>query len=98
MRREEAESRNGHLVSSGLNPLPVEDIARRAHEGGYITGVTEHTFNRWAWARTEFDVECTQFEGHRLYVGLCAGCHGADGEGPPFGPFAMLGKYHADVG
>ncbi|KZY41316.1 aldehyde oxidase [Roseovarius sp. HI0049] len=62
VRREEAEWRDGHLVAGGLNPLPLEDLARRAHERGYITGVTVHTFNRWAWARAEFEVEGTRFE------------------------------------
>ncbi len=28
-------------------------------------------------------------EGHRLYLGLCAGCHGADGEGQPYGSVPM---------
>ena len=62
VRRDEAEWRDGHLVAGGLNPLPLEDLARRAHERGYITGVTVHTFNRWAWARAEFEVEGERFE------------------------------------
>lgn len=28
-------------------------------------------------------------QGHRLYLGLCAGCHGADGEGQPYGSVPM---------
>lgn len=62
VRREEAEWRDGHLVAGGLNPLPLADLARRAHERGYVTGVTVHTFNRWAWARAEFDVDGERFE------------------------------------
>ncbi|MFX0546573.1 xanthine dehydrogenase family protein molybdopterin-binding subunit [Roseovarius sp. S1116L3] len=60
VRREEAEWRGGHLVAGGLDPLPLEDLSRRAHERGFITGVTVHTFNRWAWARAEFEVDGTR--------------------------------------
>jgi len=31
-------------------------------------------------------------EGHRLYMGLCAGCHGGDGQGQPFGSVPMVGN------
>ncbi|MEQ8291199.1 MAG: c-type cytochrome [Roseovarius sp.] len=31
-------------------------------------------------------------EGHGLYMGLCAGCHGSEGEGQPFGSVAMVGN------
>lgn len=62
VRREEAEWRDGHLVAGGLNPLPLKDLAARAHERGFITGVAVHTFNRWAWARAEFEVEGDRFE------------------------------------
>lgn len=57
VRREDAEWRNGMLVAGGLNPLSLEQLAQRAHERGFITGVTIHTFNRWAWTEAEFEVE-----------------------------------------
>ena len=57
VRREDAVWRDGHLVAGGLNPLPLADLARRVHERGFITGVTVHTFNRWSWARAEFEVD-----------------------------------------
>lgn len=31
-------------------------------------------------------------DGHRLYVGLCAGCHGTNGSGQPSGSVAMVGN------
>ncbi|WP_435988766.1 xanthine dehydrogenase family protein molybdopterin-binding subunit [Sulfitobacter sp. SH24] len=62
VRREEAEWRDGYLVAGGLTPLLLTDLSRRAHERGYITGVTVHTFNRWAWATAEFEVEGARFE------------------------------------
>ncbi|WP_111735595.1 xanthine dehydrogenase family protein molybdopterin-binding subunit [Roseovarius amoyensis] len=63
IRRDQAEWRDGHLVASGLQPLPFADLARRAHERGLITGVTVHTFNRWAWATAEFEVDGTPVSG-----------------------------------
>lgn len=33
--------------------------------------------------------------GHRLYLGLCAGCHGPDGEGKPFGSVPLHGNTSA---
>jgi len=57
VRREEAVWRDGKLVAGALNPLPFDALAKRAHERGYVTGVTVHTFNRWAWARAEFEVD-----------------------------------------
>ncbi|MCT8266274.1 molybdopterin-dependent oxidoreductase [Afifella sp. JA880] len=61
VRREDAEWRNGKLVAGALNPLSLEELAQRAHERGYITGVTVHTFNRWAWTEAEFEVEGRRF-------------------------------------
>lgn len=63
IRRDQAEWRGGSLVAGGLQPLSFGDLARRAHERGLITGVTVHTFNRWAWARAEFDVDGTPVSG-----------------------------------
>ncbi len=60
LRRDQAEWRDGHLVASALQPLPFADLARRAHERGFVTGVTVHTFNRWAWANAEFAVDDTR--------------------------------------
>lgn len=61
LRRENAEWREGMLVAGGLQPLSLEQLAERAHARGFITGVTVHTFNRWAWAEAEFEVEGERF-------------------------------------
>ena len=61
VRREDAEWRDTMLVSGGLNPLSLEQLAQRAHERGFITGVTIHTFNRWAWTEAEFEVDGETF-------------------------------------
>ncbi|WP_205961701.1 xanthine dehydrogenase family protein molybdopterin-binding subunit [Pararhodobacter oceanensis] len=63
VRRDQAEWREGYLAAGSLQPLSFVDLARRAHERGLITGVTVHTFNRWAWATAEFDVEGTPVTG-----------------------------------
>lgn len=63
IRRDQAEWREGHLVASGLQPLTFVELAQRAHDRGFITGVTVHTFNRWAWATAEFDVDGTPVKG-----------------------------------
>ena len=34
-------------------------------------------------------------EGHALYLGLCAGCHGADGDGQPYGSVPLRGNTSA---
>ncbi|WP_099828014.1 c-type cytochrome [Oceaniglobus indicus] len=34
-------------------------------------------------------------EGHRLYLGLCAGCHGSDGAGQPFGSVPLASNTSA---
>lgn len=57
LRCEQAEWRNGALVANALPPLGFAELARRAHERGLITGVTVHTFNRWAWAKARFEVD-----------------------------------------
>ncbi|WP_284164770.1 molybdopterin cofactor-binding domain-containing protein [Frigidibacter sp. SD6-1] len=56
VRRENAEWRDGQLVAGGLEPLDIGRLAQRAHDRGFVTGVTVHTFNRWAWATAEFDL------------------------------------------
>lgn len=57
IRRDQAEWKDGTLRASGLEPISLADLAARAHDKGLITGLTVHTFNRWAWARASFEVE-----------------------------------------
>ena len=56
------EWRNGMLVAEGLEPLSLERLAKAAHDQGLITGVVVHTFNRWAWAKADFEVNGTKFQ------------------------------------
>lgn len=44
------------LGGGGMKPIPFEQLARKAHEMGLITGVAVHTFSRWEWARADFDI------------------------------------------
>lgn len=44
------------LGGAGMNPIPFEQLAKKAHEMGLITGVALHVFSRWEWATAEFDI------------------------------------------
>lgn len=44
------------LGGAGMKPIPFEQLAKKAHEMGLITGVALHTFSRWEWASAEFDI------------------------------------------
>lgn len=57
IRVEDAELRDGVLHCKSLEPLPLARLAASAHALGLVTGVTVHSFNRWAWAEAEFDLE-----------------------------------------
>ncbi len=50
VRREDARWTPAGLTADGLEPLPLEQLARIAHEKGFITGAMVHSFNRWQWA------------------------------------------------
>ena len=56
VRIEDARWVNGKLSADGLEALPFEQIAKKAHELGLVTGATVHVFNRWQWAEAEFEV------------------------------------------
>ena len=47
---------DGRLSAMGLEPLPLEQIAKKAHELNLVTGVVLHAFNRYQWAEADFDV------------------------------------------
>ncbi|MGG4603756.1 xanthine dehydrogenase family protein molybdopterin-binding subunit [Paenalcaligenes sp. Me131] len=44
------------LGGAGMKPIAFEQLAKKAHEMGLITGVALHTFSRWEWASAEFDI------------------------------------------
>ncbi|WP_322030462.1 xanthine dehydrogenase family protein molybdopterin-binding subunit [Paraburkholderia sp. J76] len=56
VRVEDARWVNGKLSADGLEALPLERIAKKAHELGLVTGATVHVFNRWQWSEAEFDL------------------------------------------
>jgi CO/xanthine dehydrogenase Mo-binding subunit len=53
---EDARWLDGQLAFAGLPALALRDIARRAHEGGHVTGAMAHGFSRWAWAAARFRI------------------------------------------
>ncbi|GLI94703.1 xanthine dehydrogenase family protein molybdopterin-binding subunit [Methylocystis echinoides] len=46
----------GQLVAPGLRPLPLSEIAAKAHAKGGVTAAMGHSFCRWAWSRATFDI------------------------------------------
>jgi CO/xanthine dehydrogenase Mo-binding subunit len=57
-RYEQATFADGKVGAAGLEALPLERVAAKAHAMGLITGVAVHTFNRnrGGWAEAEFDI------------------------------------------
>lgn len=47
---------DGRLSAGGLEPLPLEQLAKRAHDMKLVTGVVLHAFNRYQWAEADYDV------------------------------------------
>jgi CO/xanthine dehydrogenase Mo-binding subunit len=56
VRREDARWENGKLTASGMEPLSLEQLAKKAHELQLVTAAVGHAFNRWQWAEADFDV------------------------------------------
>ncbi len=56
VRREDARWVDGKLTAAGLEPLPLEQLAQKAHDLGLVTGAVVHVFNRWQWSEAEFDI------------------------------------------
>jgi CO/xanthine dehydrogenase Mo-binding subunit len=57
VRAEDARWIHGALSADGLEPLPLERLAKEAHARGLIVGAVVHTFNRWQWAEAEFEID-----------------------------------------
>jgi len=57
VRREDARWVDGRLTAAGLTPLPLEQLAQKAHDLGLVTGAIVHVFNRWQWTEAEFDID-----------------------------------------
>ncbi len=56
VRVEDARWVQGKLTAGGLQALPYEQLAKKAHELGLVTGATVHVFNRWQWTEADFEV------------------------------------------
>ncbi|WP_211450722.1 xanthine dehydrogenase family protein molybdopterin-binding subunit [Collimonas antrihumi] len=56
VRVEDARWVDGKLSAAGLEALPYDQLVKKAHELGLVTGATVHVFNRWQWAEAEFEI------------------------------------------
>ncbi|SAL53854.1 aldehyde oxidase and xanthine dehydrogenase molybdopterin binding protein [Caballeronia turbans] len=56
VRIEDARWTDGKLSADGLEPIPFEQLAKKAYELGLVTGAAVHTFNRWQWSEAQFDI------------------------------------------
>ncbi|SPA18193.1 putative xanthine deshydrogenase [Cupriavidus taiwanensis] len=56
VRVEDARWVDGKLSAGGLQALPFEQLASKAHELGLVTGATVHAFNRWQWSEADFEI------------------------------------------
>lgn len=56
VRVEDARWVDGKLSAAGLEALPYEQLVKKAHELGLVTGATVHVFNRWQWTEAEFEI------------------------------------------
>jgi len=56
VRVEDARWVDGKLSAAGLQALPYEQVVKKAHELGLVTGATVHVFNRWQWAEADFEI------------------------------------------
>ncbi len=79
VRREDAVWHEGRLIASGLKPLEFGELAARAHEFGFVTGVTVHTFNRWAWASASFEIDGRDYDAPIDAMSVRWGTRASDG-------------------
>ena len=56
VRMEDARWIDGKLSAAGLEALSFEQLAKKTHELGLVTGATVHAFNRWQWAESDFEI------------------------------------------
>jgi len=47
---------DGKLTAKGMEPLPFERLAKKVHDMGLVTGVMVHAYNRWQWAKADFQI------------------------------------------
>lgn len=56
VRKADARWTDRGLTAGGLEPLPLDKIAKRMHELKLVTGAVGHGFNRWQWAEADFTI------------------------------------------
>jgi CO/xanthine dehydrogenase Mo-binding subunit len=54
---EQARWKDGHLVMSGLAPLPLAAVAAKAHAQNGVVAAMAHGFNRWGWSEATFSID-----------------------------------------
>lgn len=57
VRVEDARWVDGRLTAAGLEALPLERVAHKAHALGLVTGAAVHVFNRWQWSEADFEID-----------------------------------------
>ena len=83
VRVEDARWVDGKLTAGGLQALPFDQVVKKAHELGLVTGATVHVFNRWQWTEADFVVngQAVRLPVDGLSVRLGGGR--AEGKGAP---------------
>ena len=56
IRVEDARWVDGKLSAGGLEALSFEQLVKKAHELGLVTGAAVHVFNRWAWSEADWEI------------------------------------------
>jgi CO/xanthine dehydrogenase Mo-binding subunit len=55
--RQAARWKDGQLTVPGLSPLPLAQVAAKAHARNGVTGAMAHAFSRWAWSQADFKID-----------------------------------------
>jgi CO/xanthine dehydrogenase Mo-binding subunit len=63
LRPEDGRFIGGALTAAGMEPLPLAQLAAKAHELGLVTTAMVHGFNRWSWAAATFEILGMRWEG-----------------------------------
>jgi CO/xanthine dehydrogenase Mo-binding subunit len=63
LRFEDVRFVDGAMTVAGMQPLPLPQLAAKAHEMGLVVATMVHGYNRWAWARATFELPDGRYEG-----------------------------------
>jgi CO/xanthine dehydrogenase Mo-binding subunit len=91
IRVEDARWTDGKLSAGGLEALSFEQLVKKAHELGLVTGAAVHVFNRWQWSEADFDVAGTAV---RLPVDGLSLRYGAGANAAQKSAMSTPGSYH----